>query len=129
MTIDGREYRTPCQKCRDKNCYGCAFQKIQEVLKSEQEKLCSAEYRIETELVPRIEQEKRCYDLIVSYDRAAEWCNHFTSLVDDLLDAFDEDFVETLDFDDDDIECQVARLILDYKRKDGEDDGKVDFCK
>ena len=53
----------------------CANLELQ--LDKAKEENSSLDFRIRTELEPRIKQEERCYDLWVSQQTGAEECEHF----------------------------------------------------
>lgn len=112
VTVDGRDYWSPCSDCKDGYCSSCLLRKYREDLEREKDKRNSAEFRIENELVPRIKQEQRSYDFYVTTDRSAEWCDAFDYHVNELVDMFDDDFdFSAFDFDGDDIVSKVAKLI------------------
>ena len=122
VTIDGCDYYSPCDECKDKYCFSCVIHKYQEDLNSERDKRSSAEFRIENELEPRIKAEKRAYDRYVTTDRCAEWCDCFDFRVNELIDMFDEDFdFSVFDFDGDDIVSKVAKLIYESAKKGNEE--------
>ena len=112
--IDGRYYYSPCEKCRENNCYSCTLSKYKEDLRKEKERRTSAEFRIENELEPRLKQEGAAYDRWVATDRAYEWCDIFDFHVNELVEMFEEDFDwSQFDFDGDDITDKVAKLIYE----------------
>lgn len=96
--------------------------KIQE-LKRENEKLSEElhlveqekehlSFRIETELEPRIKQEKRAYDAYVSTDHAAEAAESFCGKVDELIKMVqDNDNYFEWDYSDGDLYERVLFLI------------------
>ena len=88
--IDGRYYYSPCEKCKDKECYSCTLTKYKEELKLETDKRMSADFRIRTELEPRIKAERDSYDRWVSTDTGAEVCDCFSSLLDELIEFVTE---------------------------------------
>ena len=118
VSIDGRDYWSPCSECKDGYCGLCLLKKYSEDFKSEKEKRISAEFRIENELKPRIKAEERVYDFYITTDRSVEWCDAFDCRVNELVDMFDEnhDF-DTFDFEGDDIVSKVGKLIYEEKRK------------
>lgn len=117
IIIDGNSYWSPCGDCKDNYCYSCVIRKYQNDLVGERQKRESAEFRIEQELEPRIKEEKRGYDLYVTTDRNAEWCDSFDCRVNELVDMFDENFdFSTFDFDGDDIVSKVGKLIYEYSK-------------
>ena len=114
ITIDGRDYWSPCSKCKDGYCSSCLLRKYREDYEKEKDKRSSAEFRIENELVPRIKAEERAYDNYVSTDRSFEWFDTFDYYVNELIDMFDEDFdFDAFDFDGDDIVSRVGKLIYE----------------
>ena len=88
--IDGKYFYSPCEKCKDKVCYSCTLTKYKEELKSETDKRMSADFRIRTELEPRIKAERDSYDRWVSTDTGAEACDCFSSLLDELIEFVEE---------------------------------------
>lgn len=66
----------------------CANLELQ--LDKAKEENSSLDFRIRTELEPRIKQEERCYDLWVSQQTGAEECEHFSGLVEDMIDFVKE---------------------------------------
>lgn len=70
IIVDGKSYFSPCEECKDQSCYSCILRKYQDDLKEEKEKRGSAEFRIETELEPRIKAEKQSYDFYMLTDRS-----------------------------------------------------------
>lgn len=123
IDINGRDYWLPCTDCKDHYCSSCAYNYYIDALVREQEKRASAEFKIETELMPRIEQEKRSYDFYITTDKAAEWCDCFSYKIEKLIDMFDEDFINDFDFDTDDIYGDIAKLIVKYKKWEKNNNG------
>ena len=120
ITIDGRDYWSPCSKCKDGYCSSCLLRKYREDFDREKDKRMSAEFRIENELEPRIKAEERAYDRYVTTDESAEWCDAFDYQVSQLVDMFDEDFdFSVFDFSGDDIVSKAATLIYENKLKKG----------
>ena len=116
VTIDGRDYWSPCSDCKDGYCSSCLLRKYREDFEREKDRRSSAEFRIENELEPRIKQERRSYDFYVTTDRSAEWCDAFDCRVNELIDMFDDDFdFSVFDFDGDDIVSKVAKLIYESR--------------
>lgn len=66
------------------------IQGLNKELKKEQDVRRSYEFRIETELEPRIRREKASYDAWVTTDKAAEASEHFGDKVDDLIEMVEE---------------------------------------
>lgn len=112
ITIDGRDYYSPCSECKDGYCSSCIIHKYQEDLKSERDRRTSAEWRIERELEPRIKAEERSYDLWLTEDTGAETCCCFSELVDNMID-FVEDNDKYMDWDSrsGDLEEMILHLI------------------
>lgn len=120
ITIDGYSYWTPCGDCKDGYCSSCVLKKYQEDLDKERDKRISAEFRIEQELEPRIEAERRSYDTWCTTDRAVEWCDTFDFRVNELIEMFDENFnFSEFDFDGEDIVSRIGKLIYEYIKNDG----------
>lgn len=120
VSIDGRDYWSPCSECKDGYCSSCLLRKYREDFEKEQEKRTSAEFRIENELEPRIKAEERAYDSYVTTDKSAEWCDCFDCRVNELIDMFDDDFdFFVFDFDGDDIVSKIAKIIYQSKQKGG----------
>ena len=90
INIDGKNYYSPCEECKNRYCFSCVIHKYQVDLDSERDKRASAEWRIEKELEPRIKAEKDCYDRWVSTDTGAEECEHFLSLIDKMIDFVED---------------------------------------
>lgn len=121
IMIDGRDYWSPCSKCKDGYCSSCVLRKYKEDFEKEKDKRISAEFRIENELEPRIKSEQRSYDFYITTDRSAEWCDAFDCRVNELIDMFDNNFdFSTFDFSGDDIVNKIASIIYESKLKGGE---------
>lgn len=58
-----------------------------------------AEFRIRTELEPRIKQEQRVYDFWVKQQTGEEQCDYFCSTIDKLCDYVDEQNEGFFDWD------------------------------
>lgn len=112
IEIGGRYYYSPCSACVENSCYFCVLNKYKEDLKLETERRNSAEYRIETELEPRIKAEKYSYDMWVSQDTGAELCYCFSSKIDALID-FVKDNEAYMDWGDEngDLEQKILYMI------------------
>lgn len=118
VSIDGKDYWSPCSKCKDGYCSSCLLRKYREDYEKEKDKRSSAEFRIENELIPRIKAEERAYDNYVTTDRSFEWFDTFDYYVNELIDMFDEDFdFDSFDFDGDDIVSRVGKLIYEITIK------------
>jgi len=115
VEVEGRYYYSPCSNCKERECYSCLLRKYQEDAEKAREGLRSAEFRIEQELEPRIKAEKQSYDRFVTTDPRIEWEDCFGFKVDELVDMFDEEFIEQFDFDGDDIASKIAKLIMTEK--------------
>ena len=63
------------------------IRELNEVLQKEQDARMHYEFRIETELEPRINQEKAAYDNWVSTDTVAEGSECFKDIIDDIIDS------------------------------------------
>ena len=92
ITIDGKSYFSPCSNCFDKNCWSCILTKYEKDIKIKESELYSANFKIRTELEPRIKAERDSYDRWVSEDTGAQACESFLGLIDNLID-----FVEGTD--------------------------------
>lgn len=112
ITIEGRDYYSPCSDCKDGYCSSCVIHKYQEDLSFERDKRISAEWRIESELEPRIKAEERSYDLWLAEDTGAEACESFSSLIDEMIN-FVEDNDKYMDWDSSsgDLEEMILYLI------------------
>lgn len=64
--------------------------KLNQELKKTTEDRDNAEFRIRTELEPRIQQERTTYDLWVKQQTGEEQCDYFCSTIDKLCDYVDE---------------------------------------
>lgn len=102
--------------------------------KTLQDSVDHAEYRIRTELEPRIKQEQRCYDYYVSQQTGERECDHFTSTIDKLCDFVDEN-KQYFDWDEYDGDLYQMILWLINMRDDinhfyiGEYDNDIDYDK
>lgn len=91
-------------------------------LKQENRKLqedCDhAEFRILTELEPRIRQEQRSYDFWITQQTGAEQCDHFEYLVDELCDFVDSEYPEYFEWEnpEGDLYDMILFLIKNKKR-------------
>lgn len=120
INIEGKDYYSPCAKCTDSYCSSCILQKYRNDFNAEREKRESAEFRIENELTPRIEAERRSYDFYVTTDRSAEWCDCFDFRVNELVEMFDEDFdFASFDFDGEDVVSKIGKTIYEHLKKEG----------
>ena len=93
----------------------CANLELQ--LDKAKEENSSLDFRIRTELEPRIKQEERCYDLWVSQQTGAEECEHFSGLVEDMID-FVKEHDGCFDWGDPDGDLESMILFLICNRED-----------
>lgn len=77
----------------------------------------SLDFRIRTELEPRLKQEAHSYDLWVSQQTGAEECEHFSSLVEDMID-FVKEHDGCFDWGDPNGDLEGMILYLIYRRED-----------
>ena len=56
----------PCNECRTRDCSFCRLTKLDEKLRDTESKVDSLEFQIRTELEPRIQSERRSYDLTIA---------------------------------------------------------------
>lgn len=70
-------------------------QKLQEITEDRDH----AEFRIRTELEPRIQQERTTYDFWVKQQTGEEQCDYFCSTIDKLCDYVDEQNEDFFDWD------------------------------
>ena len=112
IEIDGRSYYSPCGECKDGYCSSCIIHKYQEDLNSERDKRTSAEWRIESELEPRIKAEKCAYDRWLTEDTGAVACDSFSSFINEMTN-FVEDNYYYMDWDSrsGDLEEMILYLI------------------
>ena len=119
ITIDGRNYYSPCSECNDRWCSSCVIYKYQEDLESERERRSSAEWRIEKELEPRIKAERDSYDRWVSTDTGERACESFSGLIDELIDFIDDpDNANYMDWEEADGNLEQKILYLIKNRVD-----------
>ena len=120
ITIDGRDYYSPCSQCRDNYCSSCIIHKYQEDLSFEKDKRACAEWRIERELEPRIKAEERAYDLWLAEDTGARECECFCDKLDELINMVaDDEIYFDWDAEDGDLYEKALYLIKKYvKEKD-----------
>ena len=85
-------------------------QQLSKELSQTTDNLNHAEFRIQTELEPRIRQERRSYDLWVTQQTGEEQCNHFEYLVDELCNFVDDDYGENFEWED--AEGDLCEMIL-----------------
>ena len=121
VLVNGEYYYSPCVECTNGYCSSCLFTKYKDDLNRERSRRESAELRIENELTPRIEAERRSYDFYVTTDRSAEWCDCFDFRVNELVEMFDEDFdFASFDFDGEDITSKIGKVIYKHLKEKGE---------
>lgn len=119
ITIDGRDYYSPCSKCKDRSCYSCVIQKYQEDLKSERDGRASAEWRIEHELNPRIKAEKTSYDFWLKEDTGRREYEDFCDQLDELVNMVEDNEVYfEWDNKDGDLYEKVLDLIKEYLKEE-----------
>lgn len=119
VNIDGENYYSPCDNCKDEWCFSCVINKYKKDLQLEIDRRSSAEYRIERELEPRIKAEKDSYDRWVSQDTGAEACDYFSSLIDQLIEFVENpDNEKYIDWEDADGDLEQKILYLIKSRAD-----------
>lgn len=79
----------------------------------------SLDFRIRTELEPRLRQEEHSYDLYVSQATGERECEHFSDLVEDMID-FVEDNEKCFDWGDPDGNLESMILFLICNRDDAD---------
>lgn len=98
------------------------FQDIISSLKQENHKLQEskdhAEFRIRTELEPRIQQERTTYDFWVKQQTGEEQCDYFCSTIDKLCDYVDEQNEGFFDWDWSEGDLYEMILFLIKNRED-----------
>lgn len=77
-----------------------------------------AEFRICTELEPRIKQEERSYDFWITQQTGAEQCDHFEYLVDELCDFVDSEYPECFEWENPEGDLYDMILFLIKNKKD-----------
>lgn len=77
-----------------------------------------AEFRIQTELEPRIKQEQRNYDAWITRATGEAEYQHFESLVDKLCDFVDSEYAECFECEDADGDLYQMILYLVKNRED-----------
>lgn len=77
-----------------------------------------AEFRIRTELEPRIKQEERNYDFWITQQTGAEQCNYFEYLVDELCDFVDSEYPECFEWENPEGDLYSMILFLVKNKKD-----------
>lgn len=117
ITIDGESYFSPCSNCFDKNCWSCILTKYEKDIKIKESELSSANFKIRTELEPRIKTERNSYDRWVSEDTGAQACESFSGLIDDLID-FVEEADKYMDWEDSHGGLEEKILFLIKNRED-----------
>ena len=83
-----------------------------------QENRDHAEFRIRTELEPRIRQEQRSYDIWITQQTGEEQCNHFEYLVDELCDFVDSEYPECFEWENPEGDLYDMILFLVKNKKD-----------
>lgn len=117
ITIDGELYFSPCYNCFDKNCWSCVLTKYEKDIKIKESELSSANFKIRTELEPRIKAERDSYDRWLSEDTGAQACESFSGLIDDLID-FVEEADKYMDWDSRSGDLEEMILFLIKNRED-----------
>ena len=79
-----------------------------------------AEFRIRTELEPRIKQERTTYDFWVKQQTGEEQCDYFCSTIDKLCDYVDEQNKGFFDWDWDKGDLYEMILFLIKNREDAD---------
>lgn len=92
--------------------------KLNQELKKTAEDRDHAEFRIRTELEPRIKQEQRAYDAWVTSCTGEAECRHFESLVDELCDFVDSEYAECFEWEESDGDLYQMILFLVKNRED-----------
>lgn len=92
--------------------------KLNQELKKTTEDRDNAEFRIRTELEPRIKQEQRVYDFWVKQQTGEEQCDYFCSTIDKLCDYVDEQNEVFFDWDWDKGDLYEMILFLIKNRED-----------
>ena len=77
-----------------------------------------AEFRIRTELEPRIKQEQRRYDFWVTQQTGEEQCDYFCSTIDKLCDYIDEQNERFFEWEENDGDLYQMILYLIKNRTD-----------
>ena len=72
---------------------------LNQELKKNKEECDHTEFRIRTELEPRIQQERTTYDFWVKQQTGEEQCDYFCSTIDKLCDYVDEQNEDFFDWD------------------------------
>lgn len=83
-----------------------------------QENRDHAEFRIRTELEPRIRQEQRSYDIWITQQTGEEQYDHFEYLVDELCDFVDSEYPEYFEWEDPEGDLYSMILFLIKNKKD-----------
>lgn len=114
----------PCPDCKMRGirCSSCKISKYDNLyneLEKEKSLREAAEFKVSSELEPRIRAEKYCYDTFITTDKSAEWGDGVEYEINLLVEMFDEDFVQKFDFSGDTLFDKIARLIL-LDKKDKE---------
>lgn len=92
--------------------------KLNQELKKTTEDRDNAEFRIRTELEPRIQQERTTYDFWVKQQTGEEQCDYFCSTIDKLCDYVDEQNEAFFDWDWDKGDLYEMILFLIKNRED-----------
>lgn len=92
--------------------------KLNQELKKTAEDRDNAEFRIRTELEPRIKQEQKVYDFWAKQQTGEEQCDYFYSTIDKLCDYVDEQNEGFFDWDWDKGDLYEMILFLIKNRED-----------
>ena len=111
------EYYIECLKNKIETLTNQNHQLSQELKKATEDR-DHAEFRIRTELEPRIKQEKRNYDFWIAQQTGAEQCNHFEYLVDELCDFVDSEYPECFEWENPEGDLYDMILFLVKNKKD-----------
>lgn len=92
--------------------YKSKIAKLEKQLNSEIDKTNHLQFRVDTELEPRIKAEHASYDRWVTEDPGCRACECFESKLDDIIDFVDEN-KEMFDWEDNcgDLYCKILYLI------------------
>lgn len=107
------------ERLKDKiNKLSSRIYELDKELKKATEDRDYAEFRICTELEPRIRQEQRSYDFWVKQQTGEEQCDYFCSTIDELCDYVDEQNEDFFDWDWDKGDLYEMILFLVKNRED-----------
>lgn len=107
------------ERLKDKiNKLSSQVSKLNQELKKTAEDRDHAEFRIRTELEPRIRREERSYDAWVSQQTGEAECLHFEKLVDKVCDFVDSEYGECFEWEESDGDLYQMILFLVKNRED-----------